>query len=458
MSSETCADIVICGAGIAGVSAAYSLAVERKAGRILLIDRGDPLNLTSDHSTESYRNWWPGPGNAMVQLMNASIDRLELLAQRSGNVFRLNRRGYLYCSADSQRAVEMQRSAAEISALGAGELRIHTAGSAPPTYQPHHPEEFEGQPGGADLLLDPQFIRAHFPFLSEKVVAALHVRRAGWLSAQQLGMYLLEQARAAGVEFVSGEVSGVTLSGGRVHEVHLADGRSIAAGAFVNAAGPHLGQVGHMLGVDLPIYHELHQKLAMRDVQTVLPRHAPLVIWSDPQRLDWSADEREYLEEEAEYRLLLEELPPGLHTRPDGGSDSPIILVLWEYHTRRMTPAWPLPEDSMYPDVLLRGLPAMIPGMHTYRSWSGKPRVDGGYYTRTPENRPLIGKLPVDGAFVIGALSGFGVMAACAAGELLAAHICGEQLPAYAPAFSLERYTDSAYQAMLTQWGASGQL
>ncbi|MDO9350475.1 MAG: FAD-dependent oxidoreductase, partial [Deltaproteobacteria bacterium] len=72
--------------------------------------------------------------------------------------------------------------------------------------------------------------------------------------------------------------------------------------------------------------------------------------------------------------------------------------------------------------------------------------------------RPLIGKLPVEGAYIIGALSGFGVMAACGAGDLLAAHFTGSKLPPYAPAFALERYEDPGYQKLLENWGESGQL
>ena len=51
------ADIVICGAGITGVSAAHFLS---KVGykNILLIDERPPLTFTSDRSTECYRNWW----------------------------------------------------------------------------------------------------------------------------------------------------------------------------------------------------------------------------------------------------------------------------------------------------------------------------------------------------------------------------------------------------------------
>ena len=87
-----------------------------------------------------------------------------------------------------------------------------------------------------------------------------------------------------------------------------------------------------------------------------------------------------------------------------------------------------------------------------------KPFVDGGYYTKTKQNRFLCGPLPVDGAYVLGALSGYGVMAATGSGELLAAHISGNTLPSYAPAFMLERYENPAYMKMFQDEAASGQL
>src|SRR3972149_2664420 len=98
MSGKT-AEIVICGAGIAGIAAAYHLAVRRGVTDVVLVDERPALSLTSDKSTECYRNWWPGPGDAMVGLMNRSIDLLEDLARQSDNVFHLNRRGYLYATA-----------------------------------------------------------------------------------------------------------------------------------------------------------------------------------------------------------------------------------------------------------------------------------------------------------------------------------------------------------------------
>jgi sarcosine oxidase subunit beta len=107
------ADVVICGAGIAGISVAYHLSVRHGIKNILLVDQDAPLSLTSDKSTECYRNFWPGPGDAMVSLMNRSIDILENLARESGNLFHLSRRGYLYVTADTNRIPHFKRVAEE---------------------------------------------------------------------------------------------------------------------------------------------------------------------------------------------------------------------------------------------------------------------------------------------------------------------------------------------------------
>ena len=65
-----------------------------------------------------------------------------------------------------------------------------------------------------------------------------------------------------------------------------------------------------------------------------------------------------------------------------------------------------------------------------------RPQLDGGYYTKTRENRPLVGPLSMQGAFVVGAVSGYGIMSACAVGELLAQHVSGATLPEYASALT----------------------
>jgi glycine/D-amino acid oxidase-like deaminating enzyme len=459
---ELTANVVICGAGIAGISAAYHLAVRHGVPGVLLVDERPALSLTSDKSTECYRNWWPGPGDAMVQFMNRSIDLLEELARESGNIFNLSRRGYLFVSGDPARIPDFYRNAEEPCALGAGTLRVHRGQPGEPAYVPAPAQGFQGLPTGADLLLDPDLIHRHFPFLSENVVAALHTRRCGKLSAQQLGMYLLERAREHGARLLNGRVEGVKVRGGRVQAVHVAGesgSQTISTRTFVNAAGPFVKEVGAMVGVDLPVSCELHSKVAYNDSLGVVPRVAPLYYWADPQRLPWSDEERALLAESEDTRWLLEPFPSGPHGVPEGGAGSRTQLVLWTYDVETMEPVVPLPPlDPHYFEVVLRGLSRMIPGLTAYFDRLPRPVVDGGYYTKTEENRPLIGPLPVEGAYLIGALSGFGIMAACAAGELLAAHVTGSELPSYAPWFLLERYDDPTYQALLQTWDASGQL
>ncbi|MBI4572738.1 MAG: FAD-binding oxidoreductase [candidate division NC10 bacterium] len=449
------ANVAICGAGIAGVSAAYHLAVKQGISDVVLVDERAPLSLTSDKSTECYRNWWPGPGDAMVSLMNRSIDILEGLARESENFFRLNRRGYLYATADPARIADFKRAAEEAATLGAGAVRVHPGDSE---YVPAPAEGCEEQPTGADLILDSGLIRRHFPYLSERTVAVLHARRCGWMSAQQLGMYLLERARERGVRLLHVRVEGADVKGGRLSAVRLSDGTRLETETFVNAAGPFQKSVGRMIGVDLPVFCEQHNKVAFRDHAGAFPRDAPLLIWTDPQELPWSVEERAVFAASEETRSLLGEFPAGVHARPEGPIASDVFLGLWTYDTAPAEPILPLRYDPKHPEIVLRGLATMLPGLNSYLGKLPRPVMDGGYYAKTQENRPLICPLPVKGAYLIGALSGFGVMAACGAGDLLAAHVTGGPLPSYAPAFALERYRDPKYQWLLETWEGSGQL
>ena len=101
----------------------------------------------------------------------------------------------------------------------------------------------------------------------------------------------------------------------------------------------------------------------------------------------------------------------------------------------------------------------MVPGMAQYEGQASRGIVDGGYYCKTPENRPLIGPLPVEGAFVLGALSGMGLMSAHGTAELLALHVTGKPLPDYARWFLPSRYDDAEYRSLVERWGPLvGQL
>lgn len=450
------AKVVICGAGIAGISAAYFLAVRQGVTDILLIDERSPMSLTSDKSTECYRNWWPGPGNAMLSLMNRSISLMEEMASLSNNIFQMNKRGYLYVTTEESNTEKLKIAAEEAAALGAGALRIHN--DAASGYLPHQAEGIESDLDGADLILDPELIAKYFPYLSPQVKSVMHVRRAGWLSAQQFGMWMFERAREAGVRFVQSSISNIDVEDNVIKGIECSSGESIDCKIFINAAGPFLAEVGQMLGVEIPVINELHVKSGIEDVEGVIGRDAPLVICADEQSLNWENDERQFLSEDEKSSWLLEKLPFGAHTRPEGSKDAQSILVLWDTHNEETEPIFPPEIDPMAAEIALRGLRRIIPGMQKYIERMPRPFIDGGYYTKTKENRPLACPLSVDGAYVIGAASGYGIMAAAALGEMISLHVSGDKPPDYAAFFSLQRYQESDYLKLFENWGDSWQL
>jgi glycine/D-amino acid oxidase-like deaminating enzyme len=305
-------------------------------------------------------------------------------------------------------------------------------------------------------------IQRIFPFVSDRVVAMLHVRRCGWMSAQQFGSYLLQQGKAKGVEFIKGRVDDVTVEDGQVRSVLVETSKEtlhIQTNTFVIAAGPFQKQVATFVGVDLPVFNELHPKVAFKDTMGITPCDVPLIIWDDPIHLYWTEEEKKELAASEETRWLLDRFPAGVHFRPEGKGDNAYLLGIWTYDVRAQEPVAKPVFEPEYSEVVLRGLIRMIPGLRAYVGRMSKPYVDGGYYCKTQENRPLIGPLPVKGAYVFGAISGFGIMGGMAGGELLAAHITGDELPQYAEDFSLSRYRDPAYQELLKNWEAtSGQL
>ena len=110
--------------------------------------------------------------------------------------------------------------------------------------------------------------------------------------------------------------------------------------------------------------------------------------------------------------------------------------------------------------MVLRTLRRFVPGFEVYlEERRGRRFVDGGYYTKTAENRILCGATPLAGFHLLCGLSGYGIMASAAGAELLGAHLEGGALPAYAAELALARYDDPAYRARLARGEfASGQL
>ena len=101
----------------------------------------------------------------------------------------------------------------------------------------------------------------------------------------------------------------------------------------------------------------------------------------------------------------------------------------------------------------------MVPAFGPYVGRMRRPFVDGGYYTKAADNMPVVGPHGMPGLYLMGALSGYGIMAAQGAAELLGAHLLGGPLPEHAAALLPARLLDAGYREALAAAAAgAGQL
>ena len=452
-------DVAVIGAGIAGIATCHALQ-KAGAGKIVLVESGSPLSLTSDKSTECYRNFWPGPDDSMAALVDHSIDRLHQFTVESDNRFQLHQRGYVFATASQSQVGALENQALINERYGGGALRYHGNRTGEREYRLSPTSGFDQALDGADLITNAQLIRQHFPYLSDDTVGLLHARRCGVLSAQQLGMYLFEEIKKQGVDLVTGEFTGMQTKRGSLSSIEVKTdngGIDIECDAMVLCTGPHLKATALLAGSDLPVVVEKHVKISINDELGVIPRDAPLIVWNDSLDLCWTDEERSLLADSDETRYLAETFPSGVHGRPVGAGNT--IYIYWTYDCETLqAPIFPIEPAPYYPEILLRGMARMVPGLRSYLETMLKPVVDGGYYTKVADNRPLIGPLDVPGTFVASAYSGYGIMASYAGGELAAAHVTGNALPDYAPAFEASRFSNPEYLEKLPGLVASGQI
>lgn len=419
--------MAIVGSGIAGIATAYYLCQARKNASVLLIDCRQPMSYTSAQSGDNYRNWWPHP--TMTAFVNDSIDELDRLARDTSNVFNMTHGGYVLAT----RRTDVDDLITAIQ----GEV-------------------------DAELLSGQREVRKKFPALSAAINNVIHIRRGGDISGQQLGQYMLEQLRSAGGRRLQGEVTGI--GPGYCLEVNTAEGvRVVNADVVVNAAGPFAARVARMLGIELPVKNIYQQKIAFEDHLGAIPRDLPFCVDLDPKHLNWSEEELDLLAEDRDLAWLAEKMPGGTHCRPEGGPQGTWVKLGWAYNKRVSEPRDDMANeaviDAQFPEIVFRGAAAFIPALQAYVD-APPARFShyGGYYTMTEENWPLIGPLDNTGAFIVGALSGFGSMAACAAGKLCAAHICGGVLPDYATDLSMARLDNVELMAELVAAPNKGLL
>ena len=433
---------LVIGAGIAGTATAYYLSRRPEIGKITMIDRGRPMGFTSAVSGENYRNWWPHP--VMTAFTDLSISLMEELALATHDDFNMTRRGYALATRRAEIGELVDALHRGYAAAPDGTLRFHrTAGGE--GYVPPVSADWRAAPDGVDVLTNRDLIRRTFPSYDPEVSTVIHVRRAGDVDASRLGRRLLRTVRDRGGEHVTGTVESVAPKpGGFVAEMATAGGSCrVAADLAFNAAGPFLADVGRMIGYDLPVYNVRQQKIAFNDRQRAIPRDMPFSIDLDEQAIDWEEDGRALLLEDDSTAWLAGPMPGGIHCKAEGAERGSRIKLGWAYATEPTDPLREPELDDRFSEVVLHGAARLNPGLKVYYERLPRPLSHyGGYYTMTRENWPLIGPAGPDGSFVIGALSGFGTMAACAAGHLAAALATGANVPDHAGLLGLSRYED----------------
>ena len=450
-------EIVIVGAGIVGIATAYYLSQHYKKNEITIVDPLAPMSFTSAQSGENYRDWWPHP--TMRDFINHSIDLMEKIAVESNDVFNMSRRGYVLATRENDIDKLLSQLNLDKDCHQDGNIRFHTQAVAN-TYQAPVLAEWRSAPEGVDVLANQTLIKQTFPSYSEDIGHIFHIRRAGDISSQQLGQYMLAKAKASGVKLLQAKVVDITNDNPFVVKVKSDCGEHVIhAEKLINAAGPFINEIAQMVGVSLPVHNVLQQKIAFEDRDKVIPREMPFSIDLDTCLLDWDSEERELLSEDEELSWLTKSIPGNIHCRPDGGDNGSWLKLGWAFNQEECNADWQPILNDQYPEIVLRGASRLNPLLKTY--YDGFPRAFhhyGGYYPMTKENWPLVSATEKKGMFVVGALSGFGTMAACSAGELCSQLLTDSPLPDYAEDLSLLRYKNHALMKELEGLNSKGIL
>lgn len=445
-------EVAVIGAGNAGIAAAYYLFKHHGVTDIVIIDPLVPMSLTSAQSGENYRNWWPHP--VMRAFCDHSISLMEEIARQSNNRIQMTRRGYALATRAKQSTElidDLYASYGRDDKL----IRIHTAKSTP-NYTKLDTAKWEETPLGVDVLLSSALIQQTFPSFSPEISSVLHIRRAGAISGQQLGQFMLDAMRPK-VRVIQAKVTGI--DGANPFKVRLSDGSAITSKILINAAGPYVSKIGTMLGEELPVKNIYQQKIAFDDTLKAIPRDMPFSIDLDRTSIPWTDEERAVLASDPAMAPMLRELPGGIHCKPEGAEHGTWIKLGWAFNATPGDPDNPAPNDPTFPDVVVRTAAKLNPSLAGYVGRLPRSmRHYGGYYTMTSENLPLIGPTDIKNYFVNGALSGFGTMSCCAAGALCAAWVADVAKPDYAESLAPGRYQNKELMHALTASGKLGIL
>jgi sarcosine oxidase subunit beta len=358
------AELVIVGAGVIGAATAFAA---RRAGLdpLVLEARDAPAAATTAAATGAYRLQQDDPDElAIVRETVAAMYDFAAFTGQTRYDPSPQPNGLMSATTTEEGAAEQQETVAHQRSIGVDGIEV----------------------------LDGDEARARFPYLSKDVRQVRIRMHDGLLDQRQLALGLLEGACLR----MQTRVIGFAIDANGLCAV-LTDDGSIATRACVIACGPMSGALARLAGVELPVHVLLRHKVLVPDAP-VVPQWAPLTFDEDT----------------------------GAHWRPTGTGAALLISVYGQEPGEAVDD--PVPEDDFIDRVLNPDSPTSVARITPFwrdvvadPSWT----VVCGFYTVTPDHRPLIGETPVEGLYVNTGYSGHGVMSSIGGARRLVERIVG---------------------------------
>lgn len=350
MTIPNTADIVIIGGGVMGASVLYHLAA-RGQKTVILLEKDEFFGQgATGRCAGGVRYQFSTEIN--VRLSLESLPMLERFKEETGQEIDYRQCGYLIVCTDEEDAATFKRNV-----------------------------ELQNSLGVETVWLEGNEVCRRIPlFRFKDAIGGTFNQKDGLVDPNSVvSGYLGAAARLGGKAFNNVEVTGIRIEAGRVKGVETTKGY-IAAPLVLNAAGPWVGLVGAMAGVDIPIT-SLRRQMFTTTPLPEIPGDLPFVI-DFAQSL--------YFHREGSGLLIGMSNPDEKHGF-DQTVDEEFELVNLEAAIARL----PLVEKA---------------GMVSH--WAG-------LYEVTPDAHPFFSKTPVEGLFVVGGFSGHGFMHGPVAGKLM---------------------------------------
>ena len=378
MRPERFTEVAIIGGGVIGASIAAHLA-ERKVGRVVVFEREDALGTGSTaKAAGGVRLQFTTAAN--VALSRYSMREIRNFKERTGVDADFAQDGYLFLLDSEEDLRRFSETAVVQRELGAP-VEVIT------------PEEAQRILPGIEIG---DLVGA--TFCAEDGVATPAALVAGYAAL----------ARRAGVELRRGcEVTSITAAAASGGFVFVAGGERWECDWLVNAAGPWAGQVGALLGVDVPVSPVRRQFFTTEPLSWV-PKKMPLTI-------DWGTGCYMHLHSGG---MLIgnsdPDEPPGFSQTPD----LDYLAGVWEDAARRL----PRVENAV---------------MKT---------LNAGLYEVSPDHNAILGPVPDLPRFLLAnGFSGHGMQHAPAVGRAISEVVVdGESRTLDIGAFSVARFTEGA--------------